>query len=344
MISNILGIESSCDETAAAVVKDGKKLLSNVVASQVDIHKIYGGVVPEIASRKHIEAIIPVIDEALKKAKTNLEEIDGIAVTQGPGLIGSLIVGLTTAKSLAYSLEKPLIGIDHLEAHISVVNLEHNVEFPFIGLIVSGGHTNLYIVKSHTDFEMIGKTRDDAAGEAFDKGAKILGLPYPGGVEVDRLAKEGDSTKVDFPIPFASNDSFDFSFSGIKTSLLYYTRKNPVESKKHLEDICASYQESIVQSLIRKTLKVTENYRIKRVVISGGVACNSRLRELSEEILGKQEGIEVYIPTPNLCTDNAAMVATLGFYRLKNGQKSDYDISSFSTSKQQIVRGKTKFI
>lgn len=342
MISTVLGLESSCDETSAAVVKDGKKLLSNVVSSQISTHKLYGGVVPEIASRKHVEVFIPVINEALSMAEINLGDIDGIAVTHGPGLIGALLVGLSTAKSLSFSLEKPLIGINHLEAHITAIHLEYNVEFPFIALIVSGGHTNLYNVKSYTEFELIGKTRDDAAGEAFDKAAKTLDLGYPGGIEIDRIAREGDPTKVDFPIPFKSNKSFDFSFSGIKTSLIYHLRKNPIRNQQDLKDLCASYQESIVESLLFKTEAAAKHFEVKTVVISGGVACNSRLRELSKQTLGNN-GIKVFIPSIELCTDNAAMVAALGFYRFKTGEFSDLDISSFSTSRPKIIRGKTKF-
>src|SRR4030067_1175777 len=225
MLSLVLGIESSCDETAAAVIKDGKTVLSNMVASQIEIHKEFGGVVPELASRKHVETIIPVIEDALAKAKVELTAIEGIAVTNGPGLIGSLMVGISTSNAISYALGIPFIGVDHLEAHISAAHLEYEVAFPFIGLIVSGGHTSLYLVNSYTDFKPLGKTRDDAAGEAFDKAAKFLGLSYPGGVGIDRISKEGNSSAITFSPTFITSSSFDFSFSGIKTALVYYLKK-----------------------------------------------------------------------------------------------------------------------
>lgn len=342
MISTILGIESSCDETSAAIVKNGNTALSNIVSSQIDTHKLYGGIVPEVASRKHIEAIIPVIDEALNKAETTLYDVEGIAVTQGPGLIGSLLVGLSMAKSLAFSLDKPLIGINHLEAHISAVHLENEVEFPFVALIVSGGHTNLYIVKSYTEFELIGKTRDDAAGEAFDKGAKLLGLGYPGGIEIDRLSKDGNSKRFEFPQPLRNSDTLDFSYSGIKTALLNKLRKEPVETNQDLNDMCASYQECIVRSLVSKTMEAVKKYNVDSVVISGGVACNSRLRELSGSEFGKL-GIKTFIPSPKYCTDNAAMIAAHGYYQMREENFSKLDISCFSTIRPKIVRGKKSF-
>lgn len=336
MINRILGIESSCDETAAAVVADGRHMLSSIVSSQIAIHRKYGGVVPEIASRKHIESIIAIVDEALSQAGVSLSGIDAVAATQGPGLMGSLIVGLSTAKAIAFSIDRPLISVDHLEAHTSAVHLENNVNFPFISLIVSGGHTNLYYVTSHTDFELIGKTRDDAAGEAFDKAANILGLGYPGGVEIDRLSKEGDPASVKFPRPFLEHKSYDFSYSGLKTSLLYHIRDNPVRDCKHLSDICASYQEAIVETLTRKTLAAAKDYNVGSVVISGGVACNSRLREVSRALF-PDEGMEVFIPSPKLCTDNAAMIASLGYYRLKKGLTAEMDTASYSTARSSHI-------
>ncbi|MGE5446596.1 MAG: tRNA (adenosine(37)-N6)-threonylcarbamoyltransferase complex transferase subunit TsaD, partial [Ignavibacteriales bacterium] len=252
--SLVLGIESSCDETAAAVVKDGKTVLSSVVASQIEIHREFGGVVPELASRKHVETIIPVIEEALLKANVELTDIEGVAVTSGPGLIGSLMVGVSTAKGISYALGIPFIGVDHLEAHISAAHIEYEAAFPFIGLVVSGGHTSLYLVKGYTEFQLLGKTRDDAAGEAFDKAAKLLGLSYPGGVEIDRIAKAGDPKAISFPRPFITSSSYDFSFSGIKTSLVYYLKKNPNLNEENLKNICAGYQEAIVETLIGKTL------------------------------------------------------------------------------------------
>ncbi len=342
MYKYILGIESSCDETSAAVVEDGRKLLSNIVASQISTHAKYGGVVPEVASRMHVESILPVIEEALEKAGLNFDDIDGIAVTQGPGLIGSLLVGLASAKTIAFSLDKPLLGVNHLEAHISAIHLENEVEFPFIALIASGGHTNLYRVDGFTDFELISKTRDDAAGEAFDKAAKVLDLGYPGGVMIDRLSKEGDREKYKFPIPFNTKKSYDFSFSGIKTSLVYFLKKNEVKDEADLNDICAGYQESIVKSLLNKTFNAANDQNIKRVVICGGVACNSRIRELGAEY-GEKNGVELFYPSLPLCTDNAAMIATLGYYMFKKGQQSKLNIGAYSTLKTKIVRGQKSF-
>ncbi len=263
MSSLVLGIETSCDETSAAVVRDGKHLLSNVVSSQIDVHNAFGGVVPEIASRMHTEIIIQVIDQALGTAETSAGEVDAVAVTQGPGLIGSLMVGISTAKALAFSRGKPLVGVNHLEAHIAVAHIENEIDFPFVALIVSGGHTNLYMVRGFLDFELLGSTRDDAAGEAFDKGAKALGLGYPGGIEIDRLSKNGDPDAISFPRPF-NNESYDFSFSGLKTSLLNHIRKNPVRSEENLCDICAGFQEAIVETLIDKTLNAARKNGVKK--------------------------------------------------------------------------------
>jgi N6-L-threonylcarbamoyladenine synthase len=339
MPSLILGIESSCDETAAAVIKDGKTALSSVVSSQIEIHKKYGGVVPELASRKHVENIIPVLEKALSDAGVSLSEIEGISVTRGPGLVGCLMVGVSTAKAIAFSLEVPLIGVDHLESHLAAIHLEYDVPFPFIGLVVSGGHTSLYLVNNHTEFILLGKTRDDAAGEAFDKAAKLLGLSYPGGVEIDRISKEGDPKAISFPRPFLTSSSFDFSFSGLKTALVYYLKKNPIPDGIKLKNICASYQEAIVETLVEKTLAATKLHEVRAVVIAGGVACNSRLRELAKDRF-ENEGVSLYIPSPKYCTDNAAMVGVLGFYKLAEGDYSGLDLNPYSTSRSKYIRGR----
>lgn len=339
MISLVLGIETSCDETAAAVLRDGKHVLSNVVSSQVEIHKDFGGVVPELASRNHVEKIIPVIKNALVESNVELMDIDRIAVTVGPGLVGSLLVGLSTAKSISFATGKPYVGVDHLEGHVSSVHLENEVAFPFLGLVVSGGHTSLYLAKNYTEFELLGKTRDDAAGEAFDKAAKLLGLGYPGGVEIDRISREGDAQSIPFPRPFITKSSFDFSFSGVKTSLVYYLKKNKNPDANHLADICASYQEAIVEALVEKTLIAARFLDIKNVIISGGVACNSRLRELAAERFG-QEGLSFFIPSPKYCTDNAAMISKLGYHKLMNGESSELSLNPYSTTRPKYIRGR----
>ena len=335
MSTTLLAIESSCDETSAAIIEDGTKVRSNIVASQIDIHREYGGVVPEIASRQHVELIMPVVDKAFKEAGIAKENIDGVAVTNGPGLIGALMVGLSTAKAMAFALGVPLIGVNHLQAHMSAIHLEHEISFPFVGLVVSGGHTSLYLVKGYTEFEMLGKTRDDA----FDKGAKILGLPYPGGIEIDKLSKEGNRDAIPFPRPFKSSSTLDFSFSGLKTSVVYYLRKHPDPNQEELQDICASYQEAIVETLVDKTLIAAKQNNVDSVVIAGGVACNSRLRELSKEKLEK-EGISVYIPSPKYCTDNAAMIGSLGGFMFQKGDRSELDLTPFSTSRPKYGRGR----
>jgi N6-L-threonylcarbamoyladenine synthase len=325
----VLGIESSCDETAAAVVRDGEKLLSNVIASQIRVHSKYGGIVPEIASRKHIEAIVPVILQALDDAAVTLNDIEGIAVTRGPGLVGSLLVGLSAAKAIAYARNLPFVGVNHLEGHVASVFLtEKRPDFPFIALVVSGGHTNIYLVKDFQDFTILGQTRDDAAGEAFDKAAKLLEIGYPGGVVIDRMAKKGDRNWITFPR--AMKDSPDFSFSGVKTSLLTALKKRSRPfTKEEMPHVVASYQEAIVEVLVEKTLAAAEMSDLASVVVCGGVAANSRLREkfLDE---GQSRGFEVYIPPMVLCTDNAAMIAVVGENLLRKGRRDPLDLNAIS--------------
>lgn len=325
----VLGIESSCDETAAAVVRDGEELLSNVIASQIQVHSKYGGIVPEIASRKHIEAIVPVILQALDDAAVTLDDIEGIAVTRGPGLVGSLLVGLSAAKAIAYARDLPFVGVNHLEGHVASVFLtEKQPDFPFIALVVSGGHTNVYLVRDFQDFTILGQTRDDAAGEAFDKAAKLLEIGYPGGVVIDRMAKKGDRNWITFPR--AMKDSPDFSFSGVKTSLLTVLKKRSRPfTKEEIPHVVASYQEAIVEVLVEKTLAAAEISDLTSVVVCGGVAANSRLREkfLDE---GQSRGFEVYIPPMVLCTDNAAMIAVVGENLLRKGRRDPLDLNAVS--------------
>ncbi len=325
----VLGIESSCDETAAAVVSNGTAALSNVIASQVDIHGKYGGIVPEIASRKHMEAIIAVTHQALDDAGVSIHDIEGIAVTRGPGLVGSLLVGLSAAKAMAFAAGIPFIGVNHIEGHIAAIFLtETKPEFPFIALVVSGGHTHIYLVSEFGDFQILGQTRDDAAGEAFDKAARMLNLGYPGGQIIDTLAKDGNAAAVHFPR--AMKGSVNFSFSGLKTALLNYlkNRKEPV-SEEEMPDIAASYQEAIMDVLVEKTLTAAETASVPRVVVCGGVASNSRLRKRFFEE-GARRRISIFVPPPVLCTDNAAMIAAVGNTLLQRGQKDGFDLNAVS--------------
>jgi len=325
----ILGIESSCDETAAAVVRDGKEVLANIIASQVDIHGKYGGVVPEIASRRHTEAIVPVLLQALEAAGKSLEDMEGIAVTRGPGLIGSLLVGLAMAKAIAFARSLPLVGVNHLSGHIAAAMLlERPPAFPFVALVVSGGHTNIYLVRDFHGFKTLGQTRDDAAGEAFDKAAKLLEIGYPGGLVIDRLAKKGDPRVMEFPR--AMRDSLDFSFSGVKTALLHKVKKQGrLFSEMELPDVVAGFQEAIVDVLVEKTLRAAVSEKVKSVVVCGGVAANSRLRERFVQDAGER-GIAVFIPPPVLCTDNAAMIAVAGEYLLREGRRDGLDLNAVS--------------
>lgn len=332
----VMGIETSCDETAAALVEDGSRILSNIVSSQVSIHRKYGGVVPELAARSHVESIVPVINEALYEAKLTLDAIDGVAVTRGPGLVGSLLVGLSVAKSIAFVKDIPLIAVNHLEAHISAVFMERDVtSFPFVALVVSGGHTNLYYVSDFTTVETLGQTRDDAAGEAFDKVAKLLNLGYPGGVVIDRLSREGNPKAVNLPRAFLEKGSLDFSFSGLKTAVVNYVRKNPDiiwNASIHpvsVADLVASFQEVVVNVLVSKTIRAAQDRGVCSIAMAGGVASNSRLRAYLKD-MAEGNGYEVYIPSSELCTDNAAMVATCGYYRLQRGFRSSLDIDAIS--------------
>ena len=326
----ILGIESSCDETAAALVEDGCRILSSVVASQVRLHGPYGGVVPEIASRKHVEAILPVIHEALKRGGIGLQDLNGIAVTQGPGLIGSLLVGIAVAKSLAYVQRIPWVGVDHVWSHVASIFLEKNLPFPFIALVVSGGHTSLFRVEGHTRLTLLGKTLDDAAGEAFDKVAKIMGLGYPGGEKIDRLSREGDPHSIPFPRILLDEDSLDFSFSGLKTAVINFIKKEeePLHPKK-IRDVAAAFQEAVVDTLRIKVFRAALRERVSNIVVAGGVACNSRLREkFSQE--GEPLSMAIHFPSPALCTDNAAMVAAAGFYSLQEGRQASLSLNAYS--------------
>jgi N6-L-threonylcarbamoyladenine synthase len=328
----VLGVESSCDETSAAVIKDNN-VLSNVISSQL-IHSEFGGVVPELASRAHIRLIAPIVREALAKARVGLNEIDGLAVTNGPGLVGALLVGLNYVKGLSLAVKKPFIGVNHIEGHIyGTLISQESYKFPVIFLIVSGGHTQIVLMKDELTYEILGKTRDDAVGEAFDKGGKMMGLGYPAGPVIDKLAKEGDKKFHKFPHGLSKYDTFDFSYSGLKTSLLVYLQdKSPEFIKENLPHICASYQAAAVDVLVEKTIKAANRYKVERIGIAGGVAANSYLRQE----LGKacaQQGKELYIPELVYCTDNAAMIARVGLEYLKRGEKSPQSLNAFPSMK-----------
>ena len=329
---NILGIETSCDETAAAIVKDGTTILASVVSSQIDVHHRYGGVVPELASRKHIEAIVPVIDEAMNKAGLPLEAIDAIAATRGPGLVGALLVGFSFAKSLAYALDIPWVGVNHLEGHINSVFLEDDpAAFPLVALLASGGHTSIYYVTDHITLELMGQTRDDAAGEAFDKVAKMLGLGYPGGGVIDRLAKQGDPARIKFPRSYLDKTSFDFSFSGIKTAVSRYAADHREQLEEHIPDIAAGFQEAVMDVLTFKVIQAAVEKGCNRIALVGGVAANSRLRDKLRHDAGRRN-MRVHIPSIDLCGDNAAMIAAAGYHNRMAGIEAELGDDVFSRS------------
>ncbi|WP_136525663.1 tRNA (adenosine(37)-N6)-threonylcarbamoyltransferase complex transferase subunit TsaD [Geomonas ferrireducens] len=323
----ILSLESSCDETAAAVVKDGRTVLSSIVASQISVHAEYGGVVPEIASRQHLEAVSVVIEEALSEAGVGLSEIEGVAVTQGPGLAGALLVGISAAKGLSFGRGIPLVGVNHIEGHLLAVFLEQPVEFPFLALAVSGGHSHLYRVDGVGRYKTLGQTVDDAAGEAFDKVAKLIGLPYPGGVAIDRLAATGNPEAIKFPRPLLHDGTFNFSFSGLKTAVLTHVNRHPEAKEAGINDLAASFQEAVCDVLTKKTAAAVAATGIKRLVVAGGVACNSGLRR-SMARFAEKAGVELSIPAPKLCADNAAMIAVPGDYYLSNGITSGFDLDA----------------
>ncbi|MBU2702918.1 N6-L-threonylcarbamoyladenine synthase [Sporomusaceae bacterium BoRhaA] len=328
----VLGLETSCDETSAAVVRDGRTILSNVISSQVPVHQKFGGVVPEIASRKHIEQVVPVIDQALREAQVTLDEISAIGVTYGPGLVGALLVGVAAAKALAFAKRLPLVGVHHLEGHIFANLLTHpDLEPPFLALVVSGGHTSLVKVASYNEFLLIGQTRDDAAGEAFDKIARVMGLPYPGGPHIDRLAAEGDSAAIHFPRALTGHGSYEFSFSGLKSAVLNYlnSARQKGEAIVHA-DVAASFQAAIVDVLVEKTLQAAQEYDLKKVVLAGGVAANSSLRSHLANALAIQN-IQFYYPQTVLCTDNAAMVACRAHYQFLAGKISSLSLNARPT-------------
>ncbi|MBI4041102.1 MAG: tRNA (adenosine(37)-N6)-threonylcarbamoyltransferase complex transferase subunit TsaD [Deltaproteobacteria bacterium] len=328
----ILGIETSCDETAVAVVEDGEKILANTIASQDEVHEAYGGVVPEWASRTHLESLPVLLESTLKKANVSWNQIEAICVTQGPGLLGALLVGVSFAKSLAYSLHIPCVGVNHLEGHLQAAFLEAKVSYPFVGLLVSGGHTALYDVKNVGDSQILGTTLDDAAGEAFDKVAKILGLGYPGGREIDRLSRYGNKETFCFPRAYLDSENLHFSFSGLKTAVLHQVREFEEPFIPALvSDLAASFQEAVMDVLVEKTRRALCRTGYRTVVVAGGVACNSRLRERFKEV-ELQKNITVFFPSAKLCTDNAAMIAAMGYHSIRQGKASSYSFSPFANA------------
>ena len=325
----ILAIESSCDETAASVVKNGREVLSNVISSQIELHKLYGGVVPEIASRKHIEKINQVIEEALEEANVTLDDLDAIGVTYGPGLVGALLVGVAEAKAIAYAKNLPLVGVHHIEGHISANYIENlELEPPFICLVVSGGHTHLVCVKDYGKYEIIGRTRDDAAGEAFEKVARAIGLGYPGGPKIDKLSKEGNAEAIVFPKAHITDAPYDFSFSGVKSAVLNYINGCKMKGEEYNNaDIAASFQKAVTDVLVENAMRAVKEYGLNKFAIAGGVASNSTLRAAMQNACEK-EGIEFYHPSPIYCTDNAAMIGVAAYYEYINGTRHGWDLNA----------------
>lgn len=323
-----LGIETSCDETSAAIIQDGRIICSNIIASQIPVHRRFGGVVPEIASRQHVEAIIPVVDEAMRQAGVEWADLSSIAVTQGPGLVGALLVGLSYAKGLAYSLGIPLVGVHHLEGHIYANFLAHSITFPILCLVVSGGHTDLIYMEKHGQYEIMGRTRDDAAGEAFDKVARVLGLPYPGGPEIDRQARQGRPDAYLFPRAHLEEGSFDFSFSGLKSAVLNTVNQQKMRAEQpSIPDLAASFQAAVIDVLVDKTLAAARERAVKSVYIAGGVSANSELRQRLTVRAGQYD-LQVGFPPMELCTDNAAMIACVGHYRYLAGRTAPLDLNA----------------
>lgn len=325
----ILAIESSCDETAASVVKNGRTILSNVISSQIELHKLYGGVVPEIASRKHIEKINQVIEEALKEADVTLDDLDAIGVTYGPGLVGALLVGVAEAKAIAYAKKLPLVGVHHIEGHVSANYIEHpDLEPPFLCLIVSGGHTHLVIVKDYGEFEILGRTRDDAAGEAFDKVARAIGLGYPGGPKIDKLSKEGNPEAIVFPRAKIGDCPYDFSFSGVKSAVLNYINQAQMKGEEvNRADLAASFQKAVVDVLVEHTMLAAGDYKMTKIAIAGGVASNGTLRATMEKACAER-GYTFYRPSPIFCTDNAAMIGVAAYYEYMKGTRHGWDLNA----------------
>ena len=330
----ILAIESSCDETAAAVVRNGRDVLSNVIYSQIDLHTIYGGVVPEIASRKHIEKVTQVVDKALSDASLTLKEIDAIAVTYGPGLVGALLVGVSFAKSLSFATGIPLIGVHHIEGHICANYIENKeLKPPFMALVVSGGHTHLVKVADYGEYEILGRTRDDAAGEAFDKVARAIGLGYPGGPKVDKVSKEGNPDAIVFPKARVNDSVYDFSFSGLKSAVLNYLNQAQMKDETiNVADVAASFQKAVVDVLVEHTIQAAGEYGFKEIALAGGVASNSSLRSAMEEAC-KKRGLTLYRPAPIFCTDNAAMIGVAGYYEYIKGNRSDFHLNAVPSLK-----------